>query len=129
MKHSKYQKDFGTTAACTKIIMEAKKGVIQKYRKGATKDCLISYSWFSSKKAAETVIKVGSEFIFMVKKNTKIFCKKTIEKLKNYWPGGSHLVLRSKPVVPGDRPLIDIGYKYNTRKVLYFISADNIGIT
>ena len=75
------------------------------------------------------MIKVGSEFIFMVKKNTKIFCKKTIEKLKNYWPGGSHLVLRSKPVVPGDRPLIDIGYKYNTRKVLYFISADNIGIT
>ena len=31
------------------------------------------------------------------------------------------IVLRSKPMVPGGWPLIDIGYKYNVRKVLYFI--------
>ena len=33
----------------------------------------------------------------------------------------------SKPVVPGDRPLIDIGYKYNAHKFLYFIVTDNTG--
>ena len=32
-------------------------------------------------------------------------------------------------MVPGDRPLIDIGYKYNTRKVLSFIVTDNSGST
>ena len=32
-------------------------------------------------------------------------------------------------MVPGDRPLIDIGYKYNTRKVLSFIVTDNVGTT
>ena len=32
-------------------------------------------------------------------------------------------------MVPGDRPLIAIGYKYNARKVLSFIIIDNAGIT
>ena len=30
-------------------------------------------------------------------------------------------------MVPGDRPLIAIGYKYNSRKVLSFIVTDNAG--
>ena len=38
-------------------------------------------------------------------------------------------MLRSKPIVPGGRPLIAIGYKYNARKVLYFIVTDNAGST
>ena len=65
----------------------------------------------------------------MVKTNTKGFCKETIENLTKDWPGGSYLVLRSKPMVPGGRPLIDMGYKYNTRKVLTFIVTDNAGST
>ena len=36
-------------------------------------------------------------------------------------------MLRIKPMVPGDRPLISIGYKYNMRKVLYFIVTENAG--
>ena len=32
-------------------------------------------------------------------------------------------------MVPGGRPLISIGYKYNARKVRYFIVTDNVGIT
>ena len=38
-------------------------------------------------------------------------------------------MLRSKPMVPGDRPLIAIGYKYNAHKVLSFIVTDNSDIT
>ena len=38
-------------------------------------------------------------------------------------------MLRSKPMVPGDRPLIAIGSKYNARKVLSLIVTDNTGIT
>ena len=71
-----------------------------------------------------------AELIGMVKTNTKGLCKETIEKLTNYWPGGcSYLVLRSKHMVPGDRLLIAIFYKYNMRKVLYFIVTDNAGST
>ena len=32
-------------------------------------------------------------------------------------------------MVPGERPLIAIGYKYNARNFLYFIVTDNAGIT
>ena len=32
-------------------------------------------------------------------------------------------------MVPGDMPLIDIGYKYNSQKFIYFIVTDNAGIT
>ena len=36
VKYSKYQQEKGATAACTKRIMEATKGIGHRYRKGAT---------------------------------------------------------------------------------------------
>ena len=65
-------------------------------------------SWFASKKATEAAMELGAELIGMVKTNTKRFCKETIKKLTNDWPGGSYLVLKSKPMVPRDTPLIAI---------------------
>ena len=38
-------------------------------------------------------------------------------------------MLRSKPMVPGGRTLIDIGYNYKSQKVFYFIVTDNTGST
>ena len=74
-------------------------------------------------------MEVGAEFIGMVKTNTKRLCKETIENLTKDWPGGSYLVLRSKPMVPGGRLLIDIGYNCNLCKVLSFIVTYNSGST
>ena len=99
------------------------------YWKGGPEDCYLFDSWFASKKAAEAAMELGVELIGMVKTNTKGFCKNTIEELTKDWPGGSYIVLRSKPMVPGCRPLIAIGYKYNARKVLSFIVTDNTGST
>ena len=67
--------------------------------------------------------------IGMVTINKKGFCKENIENMKNNYPGGSYLVLKSKPMVPGDMLLFVIGYKYNSQKVLYFVVTDNTGIT
>ena len=61
--------------------MEATKGICQKSIKGGMKDCFLFDSWFASKKAEEAAIEVGAELIGMVKKDTKGFCKDTIEKL------------------------------------------------
>ena len=72
-------------------------------------------------------MEVGAALIGMVKSNSRGFCKETIEKLTNYWPGGSYLLLRSKTMVPRGRPLIYIDYKYNMQKVIYFIVTDNKG--
>ena len=54
-------------------------------------------------------MEVSAGLIDMMKKNTKELCKDAIEKLTKDWPGGSYLVLRSNPMVPGDRTLIAIG--------------------
>ena len=70
-------------------------------------------------------MEVGAKFISMVKTNTKGLCKDTIDNITKYWRGGSYLVLRSKPMVPRDRPLIAISYNYNACKVLSFIVTDN----
>ena len=74
-------------------------------------------------------MEVGDELIGMVQTNTKGFFKETIENLTKDWPGGPYLVLRSKPMVPGDRPIIDTRYKYNVRKGLYFVVIENPGST
>ena len=81
MKDSRYQQELGATAACTKRVMGATKGVGHKSIKGLTKDCFLLDSWFTSKKAEEAAMELGAEFIGMVKKNTKGFCKEKIEKL------------------------------------------------
>ena len=103
-------------------------GIVQKIIKEGTKDCFLFDSSFASKKGEKSAMEVGAELIGMMKTNTKGLCKETIEKLTRDWPGGSYLMLRSKPMVPGDRTLIAISYKYNLRKVLYFIVTDNAGI-
>ena len=84
MNYSRYQKEFGATAACTKQIMEATMGIGQKSIKGGTSYCFLFDSLFASKKAAEAAMEMGDRFISMVKTNTKGFCKETIEKLTYY---------------------------------------------
>ena len=71
MNKSKYQKELGETSVCTNRMMEATKGIGQKFIKGGMKNCFLFDSWFASNKAAESVMEVGAEFIGMVKTNTK----------------------------------------------------------
>ena len=66
---------------------------------------------------------VGADMIVMVKTNTKLFLKYTIENLTKDCLVDSYLVLRRKYVVTSDMLLIYIGYKYNARKLIYFINT------
>ena len=70
MNNSKYYLKLGATAACTKIMMEAIKGIGQRDTKGDTKGCFIFDSWFFSKNTEESAIDVGAEIIGMFKTNT-----------------------------------------------------------
>ena len=126
MKHIKYEQELGATAAYTTIMMEASTMICQKYRKGGRKDCFLFDIWLASNKAAEAAMEVA-KLIGVVKTNTKGFCKEIISNITKYWPGGSYLMLRRNPMVPGDRHLIAIGYNYNARKVLSFIITENAG--
>ena len=44
-----------------------------------------------------------------------------------YCPGGSYIVMKSTPRVYDGRPLLNIGYKYNSNKVLGFIATEGDG--
>ena len=66
---------------------------------------------------------VGSDMVGMVKTNTKLLYKDTIDNISKYWPGGSCLFLKINSTVPRVRPLISIGCKYNAREVISFIAA------
>ena len=70
---------------------------------------------------------VGAEIAGMVKTNTKILCKDTIENMTKKCPGGSCLVLKINSTVPRDRPLNAIVYKDTSWKVLYLIASDDTG--
>ena len=56
MKNTRYQKELGATAACTKRMMEETRGIGQKSKKEGPKDCFLFDSWFALKKAAEAAM-------------------------------------------------------------------------
>ena len=53
----------------------------------------------------------GVDYCGPVKTIHKGFCLATLGKLIKYWPGGSYLVMKSTPIFPGERPILEIGYK------------------
>ena len=57
------------------------------------------------------------------------FLSSYIIKVEKILARGSYLFMKSTPRVPSSIPLIDIGYKYNSRKVLGFIATEGYGIT
>ena len=58
-----------------------------------------------------------------------MICKATVEGLMKDWPGGSQIVFSINPMVPGESPLLAIGYKYNSQKALSFVATAGVGRT
>ena len=75
MKLNQYHLELGATAACTKRFMEEMKVMGQRALKWSIWDCFLFYSWFSSKKLAESATYIGVDLIDMVKTNTKGFSR------------------------------------------------------
>ena len=71
----------------------------------------------------------GVNYCGTEKTSHKIVFLATFEKLMKYWSGGSYFVMNSNPRVPSGIPLLDIGYNYNSRKVLGFIATEGYGST
>ena len=69
----------------------------------------------------------GVDYCGPVKTRHKGFCLDTSEKLIKDWTGGSYIFMKSTPIFPDEIPLLAIGYKYNSRKVLGFISTEGYG--
>ena len=125
MKISEFQKYLGGTAACTKrLIMDAKGGY-----QLTSNETYFSDIWFSSVKEDEEAMAAGVDYCGLAKKIHKGFCIATLENETKNFPGGSYLVMKSTPRVTGGIPLLTIGYKYNSRRVLRFITTEEDGST
>ena len=79
-------------------------------------DTYFADRWFSSVKFAEEMAAAGVDYCGPVKTSHKGFCLNRLEKLMKDWTGGSYLVMKSTPRFPGGRPLLDVGYNYNSRR-------------
>ena len=72
---------------------------------------------------------LGLYYCVPVKTSNNIIWLYMVEGLIKYCIEGYYLVMKSTPKVPWDRPLIDIGYKYNSQKVLWLIATEGYGNT
>ena len=66
----------------------------------------------------------GVDYCWPTKTSHKGSCLAKLERFMRYWPRGSYLVMRITLRFPGEIPLLDIGYKYNSRKALRFINTE-----
>ena len=69
----------------------------------------------------------GDDYCGPVNTIHKGFCQDTLNFLMKYCPGRSYFFMNTTPRVPGGITLLDIGYKYNYRKVLGFIANEGDG--
>jgi hypothetical protein len=91
-------------------------------------DLFYGDSWFASvETATHTKLKFGSDFVGPIKTAHSRFPRKFLEDSMSTWPGGTWLVLEGKGRENVD--LLAIGYKYNSRKVLCFVTTKGAGHT
>ena len=67
------------------------------------------------------------EGVFQVKGGHSLYPKKFIEHVLEGSPGGVHIVLRGKH--PSGVTLVAIGYRYSSKKTLFFVMTENAGST
>lgn len=85
-------------------------------------------SWFGSVNACAAISKAGHHGVFMVKTSHSRTPKKFLEENMKDFPGGTWVTLTGKTEHEGVE-LVCIGYKYNKKSVLTFISTRGAGST
>lgn len=121
------QRAMGATSACTVRAVKNTVGCGQ--RETGKSELACGDSWFASVNTVEQIKKAHPEveFVGPVKTAHRFFPKEEIEREMEKWPGGTSLVLEAKGLT--GTPLVAIGYKYNSRKVLCFVASKNAGST
>ena len=125
MKTAELNNEIGETQDCTKRIMKIIKGCVQL----SSKYTFFTDIWLS---VVNIVQQVRAELLYYygpAKTSHKVFCIATLEKLTKECLGGSYIFMNIATRFPVDRPLMNIGYKHNYRKLLGFISDEGAGST
>jgi hypothetical protein len=114
----------GATAACTVRIAEK---VCQSEWDGIC-ETVMGDSWFGSVRTACEISKRGKEGVFQAKIAKRLYPKEELEKLLDGKPGGCQVVMKGTHPETGV-VLVALGYKYNTKTTLCFVTTENAGST
>ena len=106
----------------TKVSLRLAEPCMKAHTNTASKAIFLGDSWFGN---VPTVVnmknKLNAHFIGVVKTGHKRYPKKWIETTMQDWPSGTHIVLESQDI--DGQTVIAMGYKYNTRNTIFFISS------
>lgn len=89
-------------------------------------DIMQGDSWFSSIPSLKAIESLGHRYKGIVKTAHKGFPKEFIEETMAFFPGGSHMVMKTES---GGKAMYAIGYKYSSKKTLCFIASEGTGST
>jgi hypothetical protein len=117
MKTKRLNAELGTTAGCTVRAMESFPEAT-----GIKGD-----AWFGSVLCASELAVRGFQAVLQVKQNHGLYPKAIIEEALNNAPGGVSIIL--KGTAPNEQVLYAIGYKYSSKKVLFFVITSKAGST
>jgi len=117
MKTKRLNAEMGTTAGCTVRAMESFPEAT-----GIKGD-----AWFGSVLCASELAVRGFQAVLQVKQNHGLYPKAIIEEALNNAPGGVSIIL--KGTAPNEQVLYAIGYKYSSKKVLFFVITSKAGST
>lgn len=123
-----FSEHFRELGACTSCTVRAAATTTHCGQRDATTripNLFYGDSWFASVKTEENS-NCGGEWVGPVKTAHSCFPKEALEEKMKDWPSGTHLVLEASSPVH-NKPLLAIGYKYNSRKVLCFVATKNAG--
>ena len=128
MKEEQFNRDLGATAGC---CMRLANGVDQSHVDGVA-ETVKGDAWFGSVKAVCNLCNPNSpikrEAIFQVKSNSRGFPKGAILQILKSEPGGTSIVLKATDP-DTETGLVAIGYKYNSKTVLFFVASEGVGST
>ncbi len=123
MPDQPHHRELGATASCSLRLAKARLACRDQQRCGIKGD-----SWFGSVKACLALLNHGVESVFQIKTGHKLYPKKFIEETMEGMPGGVHLILEGTHQHTEER-LIAVGYRYSTRKTLFFAMSPGAGST
>ena len=124
--------NLGGTAACSirgvKATREFKNLAVDNFSIYEPKRCYYCNSWFGSVKAISNIAKTSYHAVMMIKSSHSRTPKKWFKSTMLDMPGGTWIVLEGRDGIE-DVPLVYIGYKYNKKKTLIFLTTKGAGST
>ena len=129
MRKTEYTSEFGVTVECVirgvKCVEEFTKNT---HLPGRGPGLFFGDSWFGSVKVVCQVCKLGHHACFAIKTAHSRTPKKFLEETMKEFPGCAWIMMEGHPEKE-DVLLVYIGYTYNLKKVLVFLSTKWVGST